>query len=48
VLAANFRELAAALEGVDLAAPSPEDIAKIQEITQSMDSADVQEASRNI
>jgi hypothetical protein len=51
VLADNFRELAEALEGVDFSsgeAPSPEDLAKIQEITQSMDSAEVQEASRNI
>ena len=51
VLADNFRELASALEGVDLSsgeAPSPEVLAKIQEITQSMDSAEVQEASQNI
>ena len=51
VLAANFRELAEALEGVDLSsgeAPSPEVLAKLQEITQSMDSAEVQEASQNI
>jgi len=51
VLAENFRELAEALEGVDLSsgeAPSAEDLAKIQEVTQSLDSAEVREASANI
>lgn len=51
VLADNFRELADALEGVDLSAgetPSQEDLARIQEITQSLDTPEVQEAAGNI
>ena len=51
VLAENFGKLAEALKDVDLtsgATPSPEDLAKIQEVTQSLDSAEVQEASQNI
>ena len=51
VLAENFSKLAEALKDVDLSAgatPSPEDLAKIQEVTQSLDSAEVQEASQNI
>ena len=51
VLAENFSKLAEALKDVDLSAgatPSPEDLAKIQEVTQSLDSAEVQKASQNI
>jgi phosphate transport system substrate-binding protein len=51
VLADNFRELAEALEGVDLSggsAPSQEDLAKIQELTQSLDTPEVREAAQNI
>lgn len=51
VLADNFRELADALEGVDLSAgetPSQEDLARIQEITQSLDTPEVREAAENI
>lgn len=51
VLADNFRELADALEGVDLSggsAPSQEDLAKIQELTQTLDTPEVREAAQNI
>lgn len=51
VLADNFRELAEALEGVDLSGgdtPSQEDLARIQEITQSLDTPEVREAAENI
>jgi hypothetical protein len=51
VLAANFRELAEALEDVDLsggATPSAEDLAKLQEVTQSLDTPEVREAAENI
>jgi hypothetical protein len=51
VLAKNIREFADELKELGLAAgetPSPEDIAKLQEITQSLDSAEVREASQNI
>ena len=51
VLADNFRELADALEGVDLSggsAPSQEDLAKLQELTQSLDTPEVREAAQNI
>jgi hypothetical protein len=51
VLAANFRELAEALEGVDLASgetPSPEVLAKLQEVSQSLDTPAVREATENI
>ena len=51
VLAANFRELAEALEGVDLTSgetPSPEVLAQLQEVTQSLDTPEVREATANI
>ena len=51
VLAANFRELAEALEGVDLSGgqtPSAEDLAKLQELSQTFDDPDVQQAAENI
>ena len=51
VLADNFRELAEALQGVDLQSgetPSQEDLAKIQELTQSLDTPEVQEAAGTI
>ena len=51
VLAENFRELAEALEGVDLSSgetPSPEVLARLQEISQSMDTPEVQQATQNI
>ena len=51
VLAANFRELAEALEGVDLTSgetPSPEVLAKLQEVSQSLDTPEVREATENI
>lgn len=51
VIADNFSKIAEALEGVDLTSgetPSPEALAKLQEVTASMDSAEVQQASENI
>jgi len=51
VLADNFQELADALKGIDLSAgetPSPEALAKLQELSKSMDSAEVQQASQHI
>jgi hypothetical protein len=51
VLANNIEEFADELKELDLAAgetPSPEDIAKLQEIAQSLDSAEVREASQNL
>jgi hypothetical protein len=51
VLAANFRELAEALEGIDLSggqAPSAEDLAKLQELSRTFDDPEVQQAAGNI
>ncbi len=51
VIAENFSKIAEALKGVDLTsgkAPSAEALAKLQEVSQSMDSAEVQQASKNI
>ena len=51
VIAENFAKIADALKDVDLSSgqtPSAEDLAKLQELTQSLDSAEVQEASANI
>lgn len=51
VIAENFAKIAEALEGVDLTSgetPSPEALAKLQEVTASMDSAEVQQASQHI
>ena len=51
VLAKNIKEFADELKDLGLASgetPSPEDLAKLQEITQSLDSAEVREASQNI
>ena len=47
VISENFAKIADALKGVDLTsgqAPSPEALAKLQEISSSMDSAEVQQA----
>jgi hypothetical protein len=51
VIAENFSKIAEALKGVDLSsgqAPSPEALAKLQELSASMDSAEVQQASQHI
>ncbi len=51
VISENFAKIADALKGVDLTsgqAPSPEALAKLQEISASMDSAEVQQASQHI
>ena len=51
VIADNFAKIADALKGVDLQSgetPSPEVLAKLQEVSASMDSAEVQQASQNI
>ena len=51
VLANNIKEFADELKELNLAAgetPSAEDIAKLQEIAQGLDSAEVREASQNI
>jgi hypothetical protein len=51
VIAENFKKIAEALKGVDLTsgqAPSPEALAKLQEISASMDSAEVQQATQHI
>ncbi len=51
VIAENFSKIAEALKGVDLTsgkAPSAEALAKLQEVSTSMDSAEVQQATKNI
>ena len=51
ILAKNFRKIAAALKGVDLQSgttPSPEALAKIQQVLSSMNSAEVTQASAHI
>ncbi len=51
VIAENFKRIADALKGVDLTsgkAPSPEALAKLQELSQSMDSPEVKQASKHI
>ena len=51
VIADNFAKIADALKVVDLTsgqAPSPEALAKLQELSASMDSAEVQQASQHI
>lgn len=51
VIAENFSKIAEALKGVDLTSgqtPSPEALAKLQELSKSMDSAEVQQATQNI
>ena len=51
VIAENFSKIADALKGVDLTSgqgPSPEALAKLQELSASMDSAEVQQASQHI
>ena len=51
VIAENFAKVADALKGVDLTSgqvPSPEALAKLQAISGSMDSAEVQQASQHI
>ena len=51
VIADNFSKIAEALKGVDLTSgqtPSPEALAKLQELSKSMDSAEVQQASQHI
>ena len=51
VLADNFQELADALKGIDLASgetPSPEALAKLQELSASLDTPEVQQATENI
>ncbi len=50
VVADNFAEIAEALKGVDLTsgATDPETIAKLQELGQTLDSAEVREATENL
>ena len=51
VIAENFKKIAEALKGVDLTsgqAPSPEALAKLQELSTSMDSPKVQQATQHI
>ena len=51
VLARNFEKVAEALEGVDLASgetPSAEVLAKLQELSATFDSTEMQEAAGNI
>jgi hypothetical protein len=51
VIAENFSKIAEALKGVDLTSgqtPSPEALAKLQELSKTMDSAEVQQASQHI
>ena len=51
VIAENFKKIAEALKGVDLTSgqtPSPEALAKLQELSQSMNSSEVQQATQNI
>ena len=51
VIAENFKKIAEALKGVDLTsgqAPNPEALAKLQQLSQSMDSPKVQQATAHI
>jgi hypothetical protein len=51
VIADNFAKIAEALEGVDLtsgAVPDPETLAKLEALGQTLDSAEVQQASENL
>jgi cytochrome oxidase Cu insertion factor (SCO1/SenC/PrrC family) len=51
VIAENFAKIAEARKGVDLTSgqtPSPEALAKLQELSKTMDSAEVQQASQHI
>ena len=51
VIAENFADIAEVMKDIDLAAgeqPSAEDLAKLQELTSSLNSAEVTEASANI
>jgi len=51
VIAENFAQIAEVMKDVDLAAgeqPSAEDLAKLQELTSSLNSTEVQQASENI
>jgi hypothetical protein len=51
VIAENFAKIAEAFKDIDLAAgetPSPEDLARLQELTSSLNSTEVQQASENI
>lgn len=48
VIAENFAEIAKALEGVDLANANEETLAKLQQATASLDSAEVKEATENV
>ncbi len=50
VLAANFKELAEALQDVDLTSgtPGPEDLAKLQQLSQNLDTPEVRQATENI
>ena len=51
VIAENFAEIAEVMKDVDLAAgeqPSAEDLAKLQELTSTLSSTEVQQASENI
>jgi len=51
VIAENFKKIAEALKGVDLTsgqAPSPEALAKLQELSASMDSPKVKQATAHI
>ena len=51
VLVDNFRELADALKGIDLSSggtPSPEALAKLQELSGKLDTPEVQQATENI
>jgi hypothetical protein len=51
VIAENFKKIAEALKGVDLTsgqAPSPEALAKLQELSASMDSPEVKQATQHI
>jgi hypothetical protein len=51
VLADNFQELADALKGIDFAAgetPSPEALAKLQELSSKLNTPEVKQATENI
>jgi hypothetical protein len=51
VIADNFAKIAEALKGVDLtsgAVPDPETLAKLEALGQTLDSAEVQQASENL
>jgi hypothetical protein len=51
VLVDNFRELADALKGIDISSggtPSPEALAKLQELSGKLDTPEVQQATENI